>query len=390
MAMTIRGTNGYDKIVQGSRSFAEIYAYDGDDDIYLNRTDSKGGGNYVSAGDGDDYVLNYFEGSNKIYMGNGNDLYVADIRAGVSGEYDRVYGGGGNDRFELDTEESDYYGDSGNDTFLTVGVDNYYNGGSGTDTISYALQDEYGSQKGKGVTIDLGAQKASTTKGHSEKLVSIENATGTNLGHDDITGSSGRNVLKGLGGSDILDGLGGNDDLYGGAGNDDLYGGDGNDDLYGDSGADRLYGGSGSDVLVGGSGNDDLYGSSGADDLDGGSGADLLVGGTGFDYLTGGTGADTFDFNSISESVVGANRDVITDFHRSELDVVDLSTIDANALSSGNQKFTFIGSASFHDKAGELRFSSGVISGDTDGDGVSDFQIKMSGVTKMYADDFFL
>ncbi len=345
MAKIIYGTDGYDKIVQGSRSFVEIYAYDGDDDIYLNRTDSQGGGNYVSAGDGDDYVLNYFEGGNDIFLGNGDDLYVADIRASVSSEYDIVKAGAGNDRFELDTEHSKYYGESGNDTFLTVGVDNYYNGGSGTDTISYALQDEYPSQKGKGVTIDLGAGKATTTKGHSETLVSIENATGTNYGHDDITGSSGRNVLKGLGGADILEGLGGNDDLYGGSGNDDLYGG---------------------------------------------TGDDLLVGGTGIDYLNGGTGADTFDFNSISDSVVGANRDVIADFHRSELDVIDLSTIDANELSSGNQKFTFIGGASFHGKAGELRFGSGVISGDTDGDGYSDFQIKVSGVTKMYADDFFL
>lgn len=390
MATIIRGTDGYDRIVQGNRSFVEIYAYDGDDDIYLNRTDINGGGNYVSAGDGDDYVLNHFEGGNDIFLGNGDDLYVADIIASVSSEYDIVKAGAGNDRFELDTEASKYYGESGNDTFVTVGVDNYYNGGSGTDTISYALQDSYDSQKGKGVTIDLDAQKASTTKGHSETLVSIENAIGTNYGHDDITGSSGRNILKGLGGSDVLDGLGGNDDLYGGAGNDDLYGGTGDDDLYGDSGADRLYGGSGSDVLVGGSSNDKLYGSSGADDLDGGTGADLISGGTGFDYLTGGTGADTFDFNSITESVVGANRDVITDFHRSEVDIVDLSTIDANELSSGNQKFTFIGSASFHDKAGELRFSGGVISGDTDGDGVSDFQIKVTGVTKMYADDFFL
>ncbi|KQS96328.1 MULTISPECIES: calcium-binding protein [unclassified Rhizobium] len=345
MATIIRGTDGYDRIVQGSRSFAEIYAYAGDDDIYLNRTDSNGGGNYVSAGDGDDYVLNYFEGGNDIYLGAGNDIYVADIRAGVSSEFDVVKGGTGNDRFELDTEASDYYGESGNDTFLTVGVDNYYNGGTGTDTISYALQDDYPSQKGKGVTIDLGAGKASTTSGHSETLVSIENASGTGYGNDDITGSSARNVLKGYGGADILEGLGGDDDLDGGSGNDDLYGG---------------------------------------------TGDDLLIGSTGSDYLNGGTGADTFDFNSINDSVSGSNRDVIADFHRSELDVIDLSTIDANELRGGNQAFTFIGGASFHGTAGELRFGSGVVSGDTDGDGYSDFQIKVSGVTTMNSIDFFL
>lgn len=354
MATIIRGTNGYDKIVQGSRSFAEIYAYDGDDDIYLNRTDSNGGGNYVDAGDGDDYVLNYFEGGNDIKLGYGNDLYVADIRAGVTSEYDVVSGGYGNDQFEVNSERSDYYGDAGNDVFLSVGFDNYFNGGSGVDTISYELQDESSSQRGKGVTIDLDAKWASTTSGHREDLISIENAVGTHYGHDDITGGSGRNILKGLGG---------------------------NDDIYGLGGADDIYGGSGADDLFGGSGDDDLIGS---------SGDDLLVGGTGFDFLSGGTGADIFDFNSISESVVGSKRDIIDDFHRSELDVVDLRSIDANELRDGNQTFTFIGGSSFHGKPGELRFGGGVISGDTDGDGYSDFQIKMNGVTSMSSVDFVL
>ncbi len=345
MATTIYGTSGDDIIQQNSKVEVTIYGNGGDDDIYLNRTDDLGGFNTVDAGTGHDYVLNYFEGGNEIALGDGNDLYVADIRAGDASSSDLVEGGAGNDRFVVDTEASDYYGDSGNDTFKSVGVDNYFNGGTGTDTISYQLQDEYSSQRGKGVTIDLGGQEATTGGGHVEDLISIENAIGTNYGDDDITGSSGRNVLKGLAGDDILEGLGGNDTLEGGSGADDLYGG---------------------------------------------SGDDVLRGGTGIDYLNGGTGEDTFDFNSISESGVGTKRDVIADFHRSELDVVDLSTIDANELLSGNQKFTFIGGLQFHDKAGELRFISGAISGDTDGDGVADFQIKVSNITKMYADDFFV
>ncbi len=345
MATIIDGTDGDDIIKQNRYAEVEIYGNGGDDDIYLNRTDSFGGFNYVEAGTGHDYVLNYFEGGNEILLGDGNDLYVADIRAGNASSSDVVEGGSGNDKFVVDTEASDYYGDSGNDTFKSVGFDNYFNGGTGTDTISYQLQDEYDSQRGKGVTIDLGGQEATTGSGHVEDLISIENAIGTNFGDDDITGSSGRNVLKGLGDDDLLEGLGGDDDLYGGTGD---------------------------------------------DDLEGGSGDDFLVGGTGFDFLKGGTGEDTFDFNSIKESVVGSRRDVITDFHRSEFDVVDLSTIDANESLSGNQKFTFIGGLRFHEKAGELRFISGAISGDTDGDGVADFQIKVSGITKMYADDFFV
>ncbi len=342
---TIYGTNGYDKIVQNNYSAVNIYAYDGDDDIYLNRTDSLGGNNFVDAGYGDDYVLNYFEGGNDIFLGYGDDFYKADARAGISGQFDIVAGGEGYDRFAVNSLESVYKGENGNDTFSSVGFNNTFNGGSGVDTINYLLQDGVSGERGRGVTIDLGTQKASTFTGRLEDLISIENATGTRLGDDNITGSSGANNLKGVGGDDILKGRGGNDVLYGGSGSDDLYGG---------------------------------------------AGHDLLVGGTGVDYLHGGTGEDTFDFNTIGESIVGANRDVIADFKRSEFDVVDLRTIDANELNSGNQAFKFIGGASLDGTAGQVRFGGGVISGDTDGDGYSDFQIKMNGVTKMYADDFLL
>ena len=334
---TIYGTNYDDDIYQNKNIAVKIYGLGGDDYISLNRTDYYGGNNYVDAGSGYDKVVNYFEGGNDIFLGTGNDLYIANIKAGAKGEYDIVHGGDGNDRFDVDTLASDYYGDNGNDTFLSVGFDNYFNGGSDTDTISYEL-------RSKSITIDLGAKKAWTGSGHYEDLVSIENATGTGY-NDDITGTSGRNVLKGLNGADILEGLGGDDDLYGGSGNDDLYGG---------------------------------------------SGRDILNGGTGTDYLVGGTGTDTFDFNSVSEIGRGTSRDVIADFHRSEYDVVDLSTIDANSLTSRNDGFTFISGQSFHGIAGELRFASGILSGDVNGDGRADFEIKMSGVTKMYVDDFFL
>ncbi|MDK1375681.1 MULTISPECIES: calcium-binding protein [unclassified Sinorhizobium] len=345
MATRIYGTNYSDKIVQNGYISVEIYALDGNDQIHLNRTDSYGGYNFVDAGYGNDVVVNYFEGGNDIFMGAGDDLYVADARVRDASSYDVVYGGSGNDRFEIETYASDYYGDSGNDTFLSVGFKNYFNGGTGIDTISYQLQDSFGSERGRGVTIDLGYKYATTGTGRREDLISVENATGTNYGHDDITGSSVANVLRGLGGHDILEGLGGDDFLDGGTGDDDLYGG---------------------------------------------AGADILRGGTGFDYLNGGTGTDSFDFNAISESAVGSRRDVIADFHRSEWDVIDLSTIDADTTWSGNQKFVFIGSAAFSGDAGELNFRSGVVSGDVNGDGYADFQIKVNGVSSLRVDDFFL
>ncbi|MFP5075877.1 calcium-binding protein [Rhizobium sp. YIM 134829] len=344
MATIIDGTDGNDRIVQGSDVAVEIYGYGGNDSIYLNRTDDLGGGNYVDAGSGNDTVVNYFEGDNDIDLGAGNDTYIADIRAADVDAYDVVNGEGGNDLFEVNSEQSEYYGGSGNDTFRSVGFNNFFNGGSGVDTISYILQDEDDDQAGQGVEIDLAAGEAIINDDQIEDLVSIENATGTDSA-DDIYGSSARNVLRGENGSDLLDGRAGNDDLYGGNGNDDLYGGNGLDDL---------------------------------------------IGGLGSDYLEGGKGADVFIFDSIRESVVGKNRDVIDDFRASEDDLVDLSGIDANTTRGGNQDFDFIGSGRFTKEAGELRFSNGVLQGDVNGDGRADFEIKLTGVTKMFDSDFVL
>jgi len=62
--------------------------------------------------------------------------------------------------------------------------------------------------------------------------------------------------------------------------------------------------------------------------------------------------------------------------------VIDLSRIDANVLIAGDQAFNFIGSAAFGNNAGELRFENislggpiWLVQGDTDGNGVSDFEV---------------
>ncbi len=152
---TIRGTDYSDRIYQDDLVAVDIYGYGGNDSIYLNRTDSRGGGNFVDAGSGRDTVVNYFEGDNDIYLGSGNDTYIADIRAVDVDAYDVVHGEEGNDLFEVNSEQSKYYGDSGNDTFRSTGFNNYFNGGSGVDTISYVLQDDDRDQAGQGVEIDL-------------------------------------------------------------------------------------------------------------------------------------------------------------------------------------------------------------------------------------------
>ncbi|MDB5696498.1 MAG: calcium-binding protein, partial [Sphingomonas bacterium] len=60
----------------------------------------------------------------------------------------------------------------------------------------------------------------------------------------------------------------------------------------------------------------------------------------------------------------------------------DLSRIDADINTAGDQAFSFVGSAAFSNRAGELRFENislggpiWLVQGDTDGNGVSDFEV---------------
>jgi serralysin len=120
-----------------------------------------------------------------------------------------------------------------------------------------------------------------------------------------------------------------------------------------------------------------LFGGADGDRFIGGGGADTLFAAGGSDRLTGGGGADMFRYDSVSDSA-GSAIDQILDF-QSGLDKLDLSRIDANSGTAGNDAFTFIGGAAFSGKAGELRsFTSNgmtVIAGDVNGDGIADFQI---------------
>jgi Ca2+-binding RTX toxin-like protein len=159
--------------------------------------------------------------------------------------------------------------------------------------------------------------------------------------------------------------------------------------LTGNSGANRLYGLDGNDTLSGMAGNDRL---------EGGNGDDVLQGGSGTDTLLGGAGKDKFDWNSTAEIGIGASGDVILDFTQGS-DKIDLSGIDAKSSTSTGDAFTFIGAAAFSGAAGQLRFqeyesSSGdytIVQGDTNGDQVADFEIRLNGeLPDLRASDFVL
>lgn len=165
-------------------------------------------------------------------------------------------------------------------------------------------------------------------------------------------------------------------------GDDKLHGGSGNDTLMGFEGLDKLYGDRGDDILYGGSGNDTLRG---------GVGNDVLVGGSGKDALIGGAGSDLFVFNTLAESgYAKSDRDQIRDFKRGQ-DLVDLRSIDADSTIDDDQSFgVLIGArATFHEP-GELRFSGGVLYGNTDYDAAPEFSIGLSGVGTLSLTDFLL
>ena len=138
------------------------------------------------------------------------------------------------------------------------------------------------------------------------------------------------------------------------------------------------------DALVGAAGNDILYGLDGNDSLTGGGGADFLV---------GGAGADTFVFTAVTDSNPFAS-DLVFDFSSAQGDKISLTGIDANSGTGANDAFTVV--TSFSHVAGQLIIAtpdvSGYyhISGDVNGDGVSDFVIAVNVTGTLTASDILL
>jgi Ca2+-binding RTX toxin-like protein len=253
--------------------------------------------------------------------------------------------------------------------------------------------------------------------------------TGTALA-DTMTGGASHDLLFGLGGNDALAGQAGNDTLDGGAGQDALTGGLGDDVYLVDDSRDRVtessnqgtdkvivsvlssytlpsnfehlvrsgggnFTGNGTaaaNALTGGTGNDALNGNGGDDILQGLGGNDVLRGGVGRDELHGGVGTDRFVFSSVAEAGLGATRDVIADLLTG--DRIDLSAIDANSSSRGDQAFSSTLVGGFTGARAQLQVTQAtghvIVAGDIDGNRVADFEIQILGRTSLSAADFIL
>ena len=96
-----------------------------------------------------------------------------------------------------------------------------------------------------------------------------------------------------------------------GASNDPICGFGGGDNITGSTGNDVIEaGGTISSTLNGGDGNDRLHGSYAADTLDGGNGDDTLIGGGGNDSMTGGSGINHY-LPDLNQANTSCDRDTV-------------------------------------------------------------------------------
>ena len=303
-------------------------------------------------------------------------------------------------------------GAAGNQKLVGNSGANTLNGAAGADTlIGGAGNDVYyvdnvGDSVRESVTAGVdtgGTDLVQSTLGATTLGSFIENGRILATGTASMTGNSLGNYLYAGRGDNAINGSGGNDTVsyyFGVSGTAgvtvslantgaQVTGGSGTDTL---AGIEHLRGSNNVDQLTGNTLGNWLYGYGGNDVLSGGNGADSLVGGAGQDSLTGGQGNALFDFNALSEmGVTSTTRDIVTDFVRGQ-DRIDLASLDANTATSANEAFsaTFVAASAAFTAAGQLKFASGVLYGNTDADAEAEFALQLTGVSALSASDVVL
>ncbi|RVD39104.1 tandem-95 repeat protein [Mesorhizobium sp. M4A.F.Ca.ET.020.02.1.1] len=309
---------------------------------------SSNGGATLVGGAGDDVLLG----------GSGNDIY----RFGLADGNDIISdAGGGGDSIEIVTSAPVDSTAIGTLNFERVANDLVINAG----TTEITIRDQYvGSSNVESIQFTNGG----TVYGYALSTSAYRLQTS----------------LSGAGTDDVIASTSAGQALTGGAGNDLLFGNGGDDST--------INGGNGNDLIVGGTGNDTLLGAGDNDTLVGGDGNDTLTGGAGVDTLTGGIGSDIFNYGSISESTP-ASFDTIADFVHGT-DKIDLSSIDANTASGGDQAFLF-GGQNAATVANSITWSevgaNTIVRVDVNGNATADFQITLTGTgLGLTASDFVL
>ena len=342
--VTITGTNSAD-VIDATHTVAGQPLPTNEEDTI----NAGGGKDTINALGGNDFI-NGGAGADTMFGGTGNDTYVVDH----SGDVVNETGGNG-----LDTVQSSITfslsdavhaigaienltltgtaaingtgnalanvitGNSGNNIIAGLGGADNLDGGGGTDTATYAASSA-------GVNVSLMTGVGSGGDADGDTLFNFENLTGSGF-NDTLEGNSGNNVLVGGAGIDTISYEHATSGVTVNLATTSAQ-------ATGGAGSDRL---SGFENITGSSLDDSLTGTSGANTIIGGGGADTIQGGGGADTLTGGQGADKFVFAALTDSAPSA-RDLITDFVHGS-DILDLSAIDANTSTKGNQAFFYGG-----------------------------------------------
>jgi Ca2+-binding RTX toxin-like protein len=415
LAGTVIGTDGDDLLTPGHTGYAGVRITAGADTLY-------GGG-------GSD-VLDGGAGADTLYGGNGqyggdrapDTFYLRDAgdRVMDAGEGDTIYSWfsyngstgsffdgapalvqlrGAADVDVTDAQARRIVGNGADNHLSGTGV---LEGGAGDDILESLVNfnnpggatASYASAAGR-VIVDLSITEAQNTRSAGvDTLIGIHGLVGTRF-DDVLRGSALDDVIEGGEGDDrLIGGLGIDTASYAGAarrvtvdlgtvgaqdtgaGRDTLSAFEG---LIGSAFNDRLKGTGGDNLLRGGAGDDVLVGLAGNDVLEGGDGDDRLNGGSGGDDLSGGGGADLFIFDTdIANPGFPYSYDRINGFNAAEGDRIDLSAVDADRGTVGDQAFRIV--SALTGSAGELVLDLDIgfgpcIAGDTNGDGEIDLLI---------------
>jgi VCBS repeat-containing protein len=325
-----------------------------------------------------------------VALGSGNDIYVGENGAVVSGV---IHGNDGRDLLSGGDAAETIAGDAGNDWLAGGGGADSLSGGAGDDTFAYlAVSDSVAGARDTITDFTSGSDRIdlsalapvsfTLTPSGGQTILTALTAGGTltiaivgtvsagdvvtqaqanttgSAGNDLLMAGNGSSQLYGYAGSDILVGSAGADLLDGGAGSDVMFGGAGDDIYFIDTFDDRVIEApsDGTDEIrstvpftlapgvengtligydpIGVLGNDlanVLLGSAAQNYLSGQGGDDTIIGGGASDFIYTGGGADRVVYRAAPESGSG-NKDVVGDFAHG-IDVIDLTTIVPTSFS---------------------------------------------------------
>ncbi|MCW8344723.1 hypothetical protein MD535_01610 [Vibrio sp. ZSDZ65] len=246
-----------------------------------------------------DTLLVGFTGDDTLNGGAGNDVLLGDNGVGFTyqGGNDNLNGGGGDDIL---------HGGAGNDNL---------NGGEGVDTAIFSGSYlEYHFQNRLTVTDTIGGRDG------KDQLSNVEKATFSEGTYTLVTGHNAYDNLKAAEGVDsMLIGTHGHDDLTGSTGNDVLFGDNGVGFTY-QGGDDTLDGGDGQDYIHAGAGNDTIYADQKAP-------AHLAIYADS-DVIDGAEGIDTLTYNDTYKNADSLKVTVV------DSDTFNVETLQGSAVTS--------------------------------------------------------